>query len=55
MDKDAPLLTVSGAVELNTLATFIVIIPVFAITTPPEATKGVIHSAPATLDVAVLY
>ena len=35
---------VSGAVALKTLASFAVITPVDVISTPPLATKGVIHS-----------
>ena len=55
IDNEEPLFTVSGAVALNTLAAFIVIVPVFAIITPPEVTNGVIHSTPAVLELAVLY
>ena len=56
MFSDAPLLSVSGAVELKTFATLAVTAPVFAITTPPVATNGVIHScAVAALGVALLY
>ena len=52
----APLLSVKGAVALKTLAALAVIAPVFAITTPPLATNGVIHScAVAALEVEVLY
>ena len=52
----APLFTVSGTPALNVLATFTVMIPVLAITTPPVAANGVIHSsAVAVLAVAVLY
>jgi hypothetical protein len=54
MDKDEPLLIVSGAVALKTLAEFIVIVPVFPMITPPDAAKGVIHSTPAVLEEAVL-
>ena len=55
IDSVAPLFTVSGAVELNTLSAFIAMVPALAITTPPDATNGVIHSGPAALGVAVLY
>ena len=49
--------TVSGAVALNVFATVIVILPIFAITTPPDAVNGVIHSSvvPTLLAVPVLY
>ena len=50
-----PLLTVSGTDTLNTLAAFMVMVPVLAIITPPVAANGVIHSTPAVLEVAVLY
>jgi hypothetical protein len=50
----APLLIVSGA--LTTLAAFIVIVPVLAITTPPVPANVVIHSSDeAVLAVVVLY
>ena len=51
----APLAIVKGAFELNTLAAFIVMIPVLIVVTPPVAANGEIHSTPAVLDVVVLY
>ena len=54
-DKVAPLFMVSGTDGSNVFAAFIVIVPVFAMTTPPEAVNGVIHSSnDAVLAVAVL-
>ena len=52
---DAPLLMLSGTELLNTLSAVKVIVPVFAIITPPVAANGVIHSFPADLETAVLY
>lgn len=57
LDKDsvAPLLMVRGTEVSKTFAAFIVIVPVFAMTTPPVAVKGEIHSSKdAVLAVAVL-
>ena len=55
VDKLAPLLIVSRTEALKTLAAFKVIVPVFAIITPPDAAKVANHSAPAVREVAVLY
>ena len=46
---------VKGMEAFRTLAAFMVMVPVLLIFTPPVAAKGVIHSAPAFLEVAVLY
>lgn len=53
--NDAPELIANGIDALNTLAAFIVMIPVLAMFTPPVAANGVIHSTPAVLAVVVLY
>ena len=50
-----PLLSVRGAVALNTLAEFAVITPVAVITTPPLAVNGVIHSFVEAVLVVELY
>ena len=52
----APALIVNGTLAFNTLAPGIVMAPVLAITMPPVAEKGVIHSSVvAVRAVAVLY
>ena len=53
--KDEFELMVSGIDALNTLIPFKVIVPRFAMTTPPVAAKGEIHSTPAVRSVEVLY
>ena len=51
----ARVLIVRGTALLNTLAPFMVIVPVLVIITPPVAAKVASHSAPAVRAVAVLY
>jgi hypothetical protein len=55
VDSDAPLFKVSGIDGLKTLAAFAVIVPVFAMMTPPVAANGVIHSVEAVRADVVLY
>lgn len=56
VSKVAPLLMVRGMEALKTFASFIIIIPVFAIITPPLAENVVNHSSDeVVLEVAVLY
>lgn len=55
MAKPDPLFKVSGDEALKTFAEFRVIVPVFAIITPPIAANGLIHSGPAVREVEVLY
>ena len=55
MFNDEPLFSVSGAVALKILFPPGLIAPVLVMSTPPDATNGVIHSAPAVRAVAVLY